>query len=585
MSESESDTEEAENNSPLHVTFFYGSQTGTAADYATSLFQLARRCHAHATLVNLADPDALTQLAEAEFAVFCIATAGTGELPTSMQSFWQVLMRSSLDDSQLLEDCSFAILGLGDTKYPLFNYAAKKLRRRLLKLGGVEAMDPAYADESDPEHGLDTAFGPWKDKLKQIFVDQSATEPLDDMVFLPPVVSITAAEGGVQHYQAQPPVPAHILRNHRFTPQEHWQDIRQLDFSMPACNILSDGPASIEPGDVLCLMPVNQDADVDRFLTLLGWTEASDVALSIEPQLSGLYAHAGHPITLRKLAKYVLPLTGVPRPSLFTGLKHFCTNDDFREKFQEWETLEGKDDYYDYINRSRRTLLEALDDFAFGLEVPWQYALDLFGTMAIREYSIAGATKQDDETWRVECLIALVQYQTRIRQPRTGVASRYIQTLKTGNDVSAFVRKNPMPRPSADEAVLCIGPGTGFAPLRFLLQQQWATPRRTAVLFGCRGQEDDMTRTLSLSVKEDLQHLWVAQSRAGEKTYVQWLMRDDKGVREAVRQLLEDGGRVYLSGSSGKMPEGVKEVICEIMDDAEAVTKLVRAGRWWEETW
>jgi sulfite reductase alpha subunit-like flavoprotein len=566
---------------PLSICFFYGSQTGTAVDYATSLFQLARRCHAHATLVNLADADALIRLAESEYAVFCIATAGTGEFPASMQTFWQTLMRDSLDDSSLLEDCSFAVLGLGDTKYPLFNYAAKKLRRRLLKLGGHEFLPPGLADESNPEHGLDAVVDPWQQELKIFLTAQIDKEPMDETTLLPPVNLIEIAQDGLSVAHHEEMTPARVLRNHRFTPVAHWQDIREFHLAVPTDNISSITSAKIEPGDVLCLMPVNETEDVDRFLALMHWKEAADVPITIEPPLDLSCAHAETPLTLRKLAKFVLPLTGVPRPSLFAGLKHFCTDDAFREKFMEWETLEGKYDYYDYINRPRRNLLEVLDDFAHGLDVPWRYALDLFGTMAPREYSIAGAKQLDDKTWQVECLIALVHYQTRIKQPRVGVASRYIKSLKENDSVSANVRKNPMPR--ATGPAICIGPGTGFAPLRFLLQQGWAQPGSTALLFGCRGKDDDLTRTIDF--KEPLQHSWVAHSREGVKTYVQWLMRDDPDVRSAVKSLLNDGAIVYLSGSSGKMPEGVKEVICEIMDDPDTVTKLARSGRWWEETW
>jgi sulfite reductase alpha subunit-like flavoprotein len=50
-----------------------------------------------------------------------------------------------------LEDLSFAIFGLGDSKYDKFNFPAKKLQRRLLQLGAVEILPKAEADEQHPQ--------------------------------------------------------------------------------------------------------------------------------------------------------------------------------------------------------------------------------------------------------------------------------------------------------------------------------------------------------------------------------------------------------------------------------------------------
>lgn len=44
----------------------------------------------------------------------------------------------------------FAVLGLGDSSYQRFNWAAKRLQRRLLGLGGREICDRGEADDQHP---------------------------------------------------------------------------------------------------------------------------------------------------------------------------------------------------------------------------------------------------------------------------------------------------------------------------------------------------------------------------------------------------------------------------------------------------
>lgn len=77
-----------------------------------------------------------------------------------------------------------------------------------------------------------------------------------------------------------------------------------------------------------------------------------------------------------------------------------------------------------------------------------------------------------------------------------------------------------------------------------------------------------------------------------EKTYVQDIIsREGSRIYE---KLFGQNGVLYISGSSGKMPQGVKASIVEIISAQKGVTKeeaaqiqaeLERQGRWRQETW
>jgi sulfite reductase alpha subunit-like flavoprotein len=62
---------------------------------------------------------------------------------------WKTLLRADLP-SDLFDDLSFAVFGLGDTGYEKFCWPAKKLARRLQSLGATELCDRGEGDEQDP---------------------------------------------------------------------------------------------------------------------------------------------------------------------------------------------------------------------------------------------------------------------------------------------------------------------------------------------------------------------------------------------------------------------------------------------------
>lgn len=65
-----------------------------------------------------------------------------------MMTLWKTLLRSDLP-SDLLDTMHFAVFGLGDSGYERFNWAAKKLQRRLLSLGALELIPRGDADDQD----------------------------------------------------------------------------------------------------------------------------------------------------------------------------------------------------------------------------------------------------------------------------------------------------------------------------------------------------------------------------------------------------------------------------------------------------
>jgi sulfite reductase alpha subunit-like flavoprotein len=90
--------------------------------------------------------------------------------------------------------------------------------------------------------------------------------------------------------------------------------------------------------------------------------------------------------------------------------------------------------------------------------------------------------------------------------------------------------------------------------------------------------------------------VFTAFSRDGpadeKKTYVQDIVsRESKIVYD---YLINRNGALFISGSSGRMPQGIKDAFVEIVQTEQGVTReeaqkihasLEKKGRWKQETW
>lgn len=81
--------------------------------------------------------------------IVCVAsTTGEGEVPDNMRTFWRFLLRKDLPVGSL-QAVQHACFGLGDSSYPKFNYAAKRLHRRLEQLGSRALVPLGLGDDQD----------------------------------------------------------------------------------------------------------------------------------------------------------------------------------------------------------------------------------------------------------------------------------------------------------------------------------------------------------------------------------------------------------------------------------------------------
>uniref|UniRef100_A0A1I7V4S7 NADPH-dependent diflavin oxidoreductase 1 n=1 Tax=Caenorhabditis tropicalis TaxID=1561998 RepID=A0A1I7V4S7_9PELO len=552
------------------ILILYGSETGTAQDLAESM---GRECYLRHITARVYDMDEyeLGCITTEKVILFIVSTTGQGEMPPNMRRMWRILLRKSLKPD-VLKGVHVAVLGLGDSSYQKYNFAAKKLYRRLFQLGAVTLTIPGLANDQH-ELGIDGAFIPWK---KEVWKEVKKLDIFPEMTLDPdPAIKIRTRYRffygeGAERYQDDGYVPLKVISNRRVTSEGHFQDTRLIDFEMPSY-------PSYKPGDVLMVRPYNPTETLQIALDALGY---SDELLDRPTRILNNDPYVKPPPcflvgTLRKCLERLWDLQQIPKRSFFEMLAYYSRDRAEKERLKELASPEGLDDLLDYANRSRRTTAETLRDFpASAKNLPPDALFEILTFIRPRAFSIASAPSPS----HVELLVAKVEYKSRMSDARRGLCSTFLSRLKEGDEVYCKIRPGTFRFPDPEVPVICIGPGTGVAPFRSLFGHGSS---KGLLFFGCRGEHSDFYFSDEWKDIEGVEVIPAFSRDTEKKIYVQHKMRERAAD---IKRLLEAGASVFIAGSAGEMPKAVSEVLTEIQGE-EWMKKAEETGGIQFETW
>eukprot|EP00933_Yihiella_yeosuensis_P073285 TRINITY_DN81923_c0_g1_i1.p1 TRINITY_DN81923_c0_g1~~TRINITY_DN81923_c0_g1_i1.p1 ORF type:complete len:963 (+),score=246.48 TRINITY_DN81923_c0_g1_i1:54-2891(+) len=173
------------------VTILYSSDTGHAEGCAK---EIARQCRGGgyaSSAVRCATMDSfdINALASEPFVIFCIATAGKGEMPGNGRSFGAQLTERASELEGTLSGLTYCMFGLGDSHYwgkgtedSKINFAkpARDVDELLEKLGAKRFLPTGFGDDQDVDQ-YHTGFGEWKAQLySRLGVEKSSGAGGDD---------------------------------------------------------------------------------------------------------------------------------------------------------------------------------------------------------------------------------------------------------------------------------------------------------------------------------------------------------------------------------------------------------------------
>ncbi|XP_027797182.2 NADPH-dependent diflavin oxidoreductase 1 isoform X2 [Marmota flaviventris] len=587
----------------------FGSQTGTAQDVAERVGREARRRRLGCRVQAL-DSYAVANLIREPLVVFVCATTGQGDPPDNMKNFWRFIFRKNLPSTSLCQ-MDFAVLGLGDSSYAKFNFVAKKLHRRLLQLG-ASALLPICLGDDQHELGPDATIDPWLGDLweKVLELYPVPTDlpviphgvPLPSkftLQFLPEAPNPSSKESclAISDSLGPPsesqPFLAPMVTNQRVTGPSHFQDVRLIEFD------ITDSGISFAAGDVVLIQPSNSAAHIQQFCHVLGLDPSQCFVL--QPREPDVPCPPGlpQPCSVWQLVSQYLDLASVPRRSFFELLACLSPHELEREKLLELSSAQGQEDLCEYCSRPRRTILEVLCDFPHTAgAIPPDYLLDLIPQIRPRAFSIASSLLVHPR--RLQILVAVVQYQTRLKEPRRGLCSSWLASLdpkKGPVQVPLWVRPGGLAFPETpDTPVIMVGPGTGVAPFRAAVQERVAQGQTGNFLFfGCRWRDQDFywgDEWQELEKRGCLTLVTAFSREQGQKVYVQHRLRE---LGPLVWELLDHRGACfYLAGNAKYMPTDVMEALMSIFQEegglshpnaATYLARLQRTLRFQTETW
>lgn len=578
------------------ITILYGSETGNAEEYAKYLKQRLRYYNLKSVCTAMDEYPLKNLITHTKYLIIICSTTGQGEIPRNAKKFMKFILKKKLplDFFQHIELTSF---GLGDSSYTKYNYAIKKIHARLAQLGCQELSPRCEADEISPE-GLDGYYVEWETELiaallkkfpnagkkneetvpmpeYRVNVAKQEVKQLDSNILLSRI-----ANGGLK--------VGKVVENERLTAADHFQDVRNFVISSEGLQYL--------PGDTISLFPCNFDEDVEMLLELQPhWLKIADKPLQVNklPTVEGGFIEN---MTLRSLIKYHLDIISIPRRSFFSLLWHFIdpsTPDGQREqeKLREFGSLDEPEDLYDYANRPRRLILETLLEFQNNLTIPVSYILDLFPLIKPRIFLIASRPSSSE----VELVVAIVEYKTIIRKIRRGLCTRWLKNLNFGDEVLFSVQKSSF-KYDDKQPIIMVAPGTGVAPMKSLIDDILSkqSDQELYLFFGCRYQEkDNLVKSFWTGQYPNL-HVFNCFSRDLDSQF-KYVQDGLFSQYELIgRLLMEEKAKIFVCGSSGKMPREVKITFVEIikkysgMNEEESqsfIFSLEDNSRYKEDAW
>ncbi|KAF8441065.1 riboflavin synthase domain-like protein [Boletus edulis BED1] len=579
------------------ILILYATETGTAQEIADRIARECRRGHFQCRVCNVGSYPPQGLISE-PLVIFVVTTTGSGSEPRAMTPLWNMLLRSDLPND-LFEAVTFAVFGLGDSAYEKFCWPAKKLARRLTHLGGRELCTRGEGDDQHPQ-GVDGALDPWIEQLLErllaLYPCDVALKVLPTLGKYPPRVetaNVSAETACTDPLDAdQKYWDVTVQCNRRITAEDWFQDVRHIE-------LVSERDLDYLPGDVAIIHPIVMAPEVDSFLASMGWANTADEPFSITHAMKdqSLPEHTPRITTLRILFTRYLDFNAVPRRSFFELLRWFANDERERERLDEFVSNEYADELYEYCQWVKRTIKEVLTEFR-SARIPRDYVFDLFPALRPRQFSIANSPKKHPH--EIHLCVAIVNYRTKLRIPRKGVCTTFLAALQPGDKLRITIQKGLISLPNDPQTpLICIGPGTGVAPMRAVIEDRiLAGSESTTLYFGCRSALKDHHYGAEWEACASAGKMTyrVAFSRDGpegtKRTYVQDLLRLDK---QRVWELLGvQRGTLIISGSSNKMPAAVREAVKEAAEAfgnmstehaANFVPMMEREGRLIEECW
>lgn len=528
------------NDSGKNCVIFYGSQTGTAEDYASRLAKEGKSRFGLETMVadlEEYDFENLDTLPSDKIAMFVLATYGEGEPTDNAVEFYEFITGEDAAFSEgndpALDNLNYVAFGLGNNTYEHYNSMVRNVDKALTKLGAHRIGEAGEGD--DGAGTMEEDFLAWKEPMWAALAEklglqerEAVYEPIfgintrDDLT--PDSHTVYLGEPNKMHLEgtAKGPFNAH---NPYIAPIAESREL----FSVKDRNCLhmevdiSGSNLSYQTGDHIAVWPTNPGAEVDRILDLLDLTDKKHEVISVKALEPTAKVPFPTPTTYDAIFRYHLEICAPISRQFVSTLAAFAPNEEAKA---EMTKLGSDKDYFHtktgphFYNIAR--LLSFVGNGEKWDKIPFSALIEGFTKLQPRYYSISSSSLVQPKKISITAVVESQMIPGR-GDPFRGVATNYLLALKqkqNGDDnpepfgqtyeilgprnkydgihVPVHVRHSNFKLPSdPGKPIIMIGPGTGVAPFRAFVQERAKQAQdghevgRTLLFFGCRKSSED----------------------------------------------------------------------------------------------
>lgn len=622
-----------------HITLYYGSQTGTAETFAKDIEREGEENGFKMEVIDLEDieDDILASVLKEQKkddrgknrAIFVMATYGEGEPTDNAVSFMRFLKNGSTEDemddgeekkgddflnqnTSLFLNLEYAVFGLGNRQYEHFNSTGKQVDS-FLERGG--ALRIAKLGLGDDDNDLEGDFENWKDnilwpKLKKKYTPDCELESS--------TIGKAAPKLPDCHYAIEfldGPVPkdddtaenTQLSSKHYFTAKDASVSLKR-ELRDPA-----DGGSTLhveidatelkyQTADNLAILPANDDTVVEKLAKALDYDLGAYFKLLPAKGFESKFVHLfPTPCTVHECLARYCDLIGPPRRSDLKKLAAYARDPTCQKALLRMSSKEGKAEYKEKVMEAKIGIVDIISNLCPSVSMPLEHFISVCPRLQPRYYTISSSSTVHPKS--IHATVSVLSEKRDDGSTFKGVCSNYLSDIIKNGKMRVFVKDSTFRLPSdTSKPIIMVGPGTGIAPMRALLQErahqqnvQKLDVGSNILYFGCKKRELDFIYADELNEFEKqgvLTKMYLAFSREqSEKIYVQHLIA--KNATETWDLINNKGAYVYVCGGV-KMGQDVSEALrqivakhkdCSTSDAKKYVDAMSSGGRFVQELW